>query len=494
MAFNSIQFIIFFPITVLIYYVIPHRVRNIWLLITSYFFYMCWNPVHVFILGGVTAVTYFCGRLLEKNNKKVGSKKRADIILALCCVVNLAVLSVFKYSGFAISNINHVFELLHLNTPLKTPDILLPIGISFYTFQAIGYIIDVYRGEVQAEKNIIRYATFVAFFPQLVAGPIERFSNLSKQFTREHRLDYEKVKSNLLLMLWGFFLKIVIADRIAIYVDWAYGNHEILDGWYLIVASVLFAIQIYCDFNGYTLIARGAAGVMGFELMNNFDSPYCSTGIKQFWSGWHISLTSWFRDYLYIPLGGNRKGKVRKYINQMIVFLLSGLWHGATWSYVAWGGLNGAYLVIEDALQPVNTKICRRLNIKKEMLWGRIIRAVITFVLVDISWILFRSGGIGTAYTIFRKIFSAKDASILFGKKIYEGVFDGPGFYIIWITILILLFVDVCHKKGFHFREWLQKKRIWFRWIVYFALVFSILIFGIWGSSYDASNFIYFQF
>ena len=205
-------------------------------------------------------------------------------------------------------------------------------------------------------------------------------------------------------------------------------------------------------------------------------------------------MTSWFRDYLYIPLGGNRKGKVRKYINQMIVFLLSGLWHGATWSYVAWGGLNGAYLVIEDALQPVNMKICRRLNIKKEMLWGRIIRAVITFVLVDISWILFRSGGIGTAYTIFRKIFSAKDASILFGKKIYEGVLDGPGFYIIWITILILLFVDVCHKKGFHFREWLQKRQIWVRWIAYFTLIFSILIFGIWGSSYDASNFIYFQF
>ncbi len=494
MLFNSLEFLIFFPITVLIYYLIPHKGRNVWLLITSYFFYMCWNPIHAVILAGVTLVTFLSGLLLEKNNKKVGNIKIGKLIVALTCVLNISVLSVFKYADFAISNIQHVLDIIHVPVQLHQASILLPIGISFYIFQAIGYVIDVYRGDVPSEKNLLKYATFVSFFPQLVAGPIERYTNLSSQFNDKHVFDSEKVKSNLILMLWGFFLKMVIADRIAIYVDWAYGNRDILDGWYLVIASVLFAFQIYCDFNGYTLIARGAAGAMGFELMDNFKSPYCAQGVKGFWAGWHISLTSWFRDYLYIPLGGNRKGKARKYLNQMIVFLLSGLWHGATWSYVAWGGLNGLYLVLGDMLKPFREKIGGALKIKKDFIVLRILNAVITFVLVDISWILFRAGGIGTAADIFGRMTGAKDAAILIDGRAYEGVFDAGNYYLMLISIVLLLVVDIFHVKGFSFRKWLSERKIWIRWIAYFGLIFSILIFGIWGSNYNASNFIYFQF
>lgn len=318
MLFNSFDFIVFFPVVVFLYYIIPQRIRNIWLLLASYYFYMSWNPKYIVLILFATFVTYLCGLGINCVGQKWegGSRKRWRLFcLAAGICATLSMLFFFKYIDFAIGYFNRFLAAFNIKIIETSFDYALPVGISFFTFQALGYVIDVYRGNVCAEKNPVRYALFIAFFPQLVAGPIERSGNLLRQINEKHRFSYDRAKNGLLLMLWGFFLKLVIADRIAIVVDTIYGNPETYSGCYLIVATVLFAFQIYCDFSGYSTIAKGAAQVMGFELMENFKAPYFSLSVVEFWRRWHISLSGWFRDYLYIPLGGNRKGKIRKHIN-----------------------------------------------------------------------------------------------------------------------------------------------------------------------------------
>ena len=340
MLFNSIDFMFFFPLVVIGYFIIPQRVKYIWLLLSSYIFYMSWNPGYAVLLAASTIVTWVSGKLImdcEENNRN-GSFYMKKWCLIGCFVFNLGILFFFKYYVFAITNVN--FVLSKVGLPFRAPafDVILPVGISFYTFQALGYVMDVYRGEILAEKNLLRYALFVSFFPQLVAGPIERSKNLIQQIQEPHYFDAARVKNGLLLMGWGFFEKLVIADRIAVLVTDVYDHYMDYSGLQIIVATCLFAFQIYCDFAGYSDIAIGAARVMGFNLMKNFRGPYYATTVSQFWRNWHISLTTWFRDYLYIPLGGNRCGKIKKYRNQMITFLMSGLWHGASWNYIVWGG------------------------------------------------------------------------------------------------------------------------------------------------------------
>jgi D-alanyl-lipoteichoic acid acyltransferase DltB (MBOAT superfamily) len=325
MLFNSIEFLIFFPIVVVVYFIIPDKIKHLWLLIASYYFYMCWNAKYALLILASTIVTYISGILLDKVKNQTLLKKS---VVTASFVINLGILFYFKYINFMLVIFTRIFAKLHiqLNTPVF--DIILPVGISFYTFQALSYTMDVYRGEIKAEKNFFRYALFVSFFPQLVAGPIERSKNLLKQLSVPQKFSFENMREGLLLMMWGYYLKLVLADRIAIFVDTVYGDYKTYPGMYLIIATMLFAVQIYCDFAGYSTIAMGAAKVLGVELMENFNAPYLSTSVAEFWRKWHISLTSWFKDYLYIPLGGSRKGKLRKYLNKMIVFLVSGLWHG----------------------------------------------------------------------------------------------------------------------------------------------------------------------
>lgn len=346
MLFNSYQFLIFFPVVTLIYFLIPHKIRYIWLLIASYFFYMCWNTKYALILLFSTAVTYVGGILISKANKVEDNRKKIiykKVFVALSFIINLSILFLFKYFDFAIDNINRILAVLNIQLLNPKFDVVLPVGISFYIFQALGYTVDVYREDVKAERNFLKYALFVSFFPQLVAGPIERSKNLLEQMYEKHYFEAQRVKDGLLLMIWGGFQKIVIADRIAIVVDTIFNKFPEYGGMYIIVAAILFAFQIYCDFSGYSIIAVGAAKVMGFRLMENFNAPYFSMSISEFWRRWHISLSTWFKDYVYIPLGGNRKGKIRKYINIMIVFFVSGLWHGASWNYIVWGGLNRSF-------------------------------------------------------------------------------------------------------------------------------------------------------
>lgn len=322
MQFNSIHFMMFFPIVLFIYFIIPGKVRKIWLLIASYYFYMSWNPKYAILIIVSTLLTYSSGILMEKY-RNIGK-----YILTLCFISNLAILAVFKYGNFFIETLNRILQRCHISIIEQRFDFLLPVGISFYTFQALGYIIDVYRGDTKAEKNLLQYALFVSFFPQLVAGPIERSKNLLTQIQDIPAIklgNAKRVTSGAILMIWGFFMKMVIADRIAIFVNAVFDGYFMFGSTELCLAAVGFAIQIYCDFGSYSLIAVGASKIMGIQLMENFDTPYFSVNIKDFWSRWHISLSTWFRDYLYIPLGGNRKGNFRKYLNKMLTFIISGL-------------------------------------------------------------------------------------------------------------------------------------------------------------------------
>jgi D-alanyl-lipoteichoic acid acyltransferase DltB (MBOAT superfamily) len=381
---------------------------------------------------------------------------------------------------------------IKLNAPVF--DIVLPVGISFYTFQALSYTIDVYRDEIYAEKNFFRYALFVSFFPQLVAGPIERSKNLLKQLAVPQKFNFDNMREGLLLMLWGYYLKIVMADRIALFVDTVYGDYKTYSGMYLVVATMLFAVQIYCDFSGYSTIAMGAAKILGIQLMENFDAPYLSTSVADFWRRWHISLTSWFKDYLYIPLGGSRKGKLRKYINKMIVFLVSGLWHGAKFSYVAWGGINGLYQVIGKIIKPTRDKVVSLLHLNRDSLGHKLVRIICTFILVDFSWIFFRAYRFLEAFDIIKSMLTVKNIWILFDGSLYKCGLNDKNFRFMLIGIFVLMFADFCKTKGIKIREVILRQDYWFRWIFIAVSIVFILTFGIWGPNYNEANFIYFQF
>lgn len=341
MLFNSINFLCFFPVVVCIYFLLPNKIRWIWILISSYCFYMCWSVKYVLLILFSTIVTYLSGILMEKINEQ--HQNRIQACLKKYCVIgsfflNLSVLFFFKYYNFTVENLERFLKIVAPQVSIKTLDVLLPVGISFYTFQALSYTMDVYRGEIKAERNFLKYALYVSFFPQLVAGPIERSKELLEQINKPTFFDVDNIKNGLLMMSWGLFAKVVIADNIANVINPIFINFSVYNGTVLCTAIIFFAIQIYCDFEGYSQVAKGCAQIMGVQLSDNFNSPYLAENVKDFWKRWHISLTLWFRDYLYIPLGGNKCGKIRKYFNNLCVFLISGLWHGAGWNYIIWGG------------------------------------------------------------------------------------------------------------------------------------------------------------
>ncbi len=500
MLFNSFSFLVFFPIVAIVYFLIPQRIKYLWLLGASYYFYMSWNPKYALLMLAVTVITYGAGLLMTVCGRKSGrlGKRLKTVCIFGGIVLLLGILFVFKYYGFAVESVGKVFAIFHISVQMPAFDILLPVGISFYTFQGLGYIIDVYRGETAAEKNFLRYALFLSFFPQLVAGPIERSKNLLNQIYEPHKFDAGRVKDGLLLMGWGFFQKLVIADRIAILVDEVYGNYLSYSGLQLLLATILFAFQIYCDFGGYSDIAVGTARVMGFTLTKNFRSPYCAVTVSEFWRNWHISLTTWFRDYIYIPLGGNRRGRLRRYRNLLLTFTLSGLWHGAGWNYVIWGGLNGLYQVAGDLTAPLRACLQEKLHIRTECGSYRLFRRLITFAAVDFSWFFFRADGFKIALQMLRHGFQNIGLPTFFSQENLLGintmVLSEKNFFVMLLSLVLLMWVDNRKRRGVDFKGILARQNIWFRWLVYYGLIFSILIFGIYGPGYDASAFIYFQF
>ncbi len=487
MLFNSFNFLIFFPIVTLAYFLIPQRLKYLWLLLASYYFYMSWNPKYALLILASTAITFLSGILIDRAKSKKSKKWAVFGSFAL----NLFILFFFKYFYFTVDNINAVRSILKLPAYVPRFDIVLPVGISFYTFQALSYTADVYRGEVKPEKNFLKYALFVSFFPQLVAGPIERSKNLLSQVNAEHHFDYLRVRKGLVTMLWGFFLKLVIADRAAILVNTVYDNISAFTGAQIALATICFAVQIYCDFASYSTIAIGAAEVMDFNLMQNFKRPYFAASITDFWRRWHISLSSWFRDYLYISLGGNKKGALRKYLNIMIVFLTSGLWHGASWHFVIWGAIHGVYQIIGGVTKKARQNLRERLLIKDGNLLYVFLSRAVTFVLVCFSWIFFRSADMGEAAEAVKRIFTSFNPSEL---KITDLGIDVANIIVLLSAVLVLIAVSIFQERDENMLKKAENMHFIARWAVYLVLIFAVLIFGVYGPGFEASQFIYFQF
>lgn len=500
MLFNSIDFLIFFPIVVLLYWIVPRKIRYIWLLIASYYFYMNWNVKYALLIGTSTIITWLCGLGMDvvRRNGGVHALRIQKLIAAVGLLSNLGILFFFKYAGFALENVNRVLAMLHVGTIDRSIDVLLPVGISFYTFQALGYMIDVYRGDIEAERNPLRYALFVSFFPQLVAGPIERSGNLLKQIREipEKKVTaWNQVINGLIVMLYGFFMKVVIADRIAIMVDEVFEHAYMYGTIELIVAAVGFAIQIYCDFGSYSMIAIGAAQVMGFTLMENFNTPYFSCSIKEFWRRWHISLSTWFRDYLYIPLGGNRCGKIRKYVNLMITFLVSGLWHGASWNYVIWGGIHGCYQVAGEVLRPIRGRVKEALKINTECDSYKLGQIFSTFLLTTFAWIFFRADSLRMAWIYIERMFTNWNPWVLFDGSLYELGLDRVEMNVLIVALVVLLLVDlVRYRKNMRIDVYLEKQNRLFVWLVAIVMIVVLVVYGEYGLAASANQFIYFQF
>ncbi len=500
MQFNSIDFMVFFPLVLAVYFVIPRKGRAAWLLAASYYFYMSWNATYAVLIGASTVVTYVSGLLMgcfeEKKVRNLQGRKK--LVMVLCIFFNLGILAVFKYGNFAIDSVNKILNVLHISVIERRFNLLLPVGISFYTFQALGYMIDVYRGDVEVERNLLRYALFVSFFPQLVAGPIERSKNLLSQMKEiaEIKLwNARRVASGAILMVWGFFLKMVLADRVAILVDNVFDNYRMYGSTELILAAIGFSLQIYCDFASYSTIATGAARILGFDLMENFNTPYFARSIRDFWGRWHISLSTWFKDYLYIPLGGNRKGAFRKAVNIMIVFLTSGLWHGAGWSFVVWGGIHGFYQVAADVLKKPRERWREKLSVRTDCLSWKLSQMLVTYGLVVFAWIFFRSDSLPDALRYIGRIATRPTPWLLFNGGIYELGLDRVEMNLLVVSAVMLLAVDLIrYLKKQTLDAFLFEQNLWFEWAVVIGLIVMIFVYGEYGPSFDPQQFIYFQF
>ena len=473
MIFSSLKFMIFFPVVTLIYYLIPRKLKVYWLLAASYYFYMSWNMKYVMLIATSTLVSYLCAIAIEKTS----SVKKKRIYIAVALIISLGILFIFKYFNFVVKSIASIvtFNPVYLK-------LILPVGISFYTFQTLSYVVDVYKGKIQAERNLGVYAAFVSFFPQLVAGPIERATNLLPQIKRESRFNYDMACEGVFLIIWGLYKKIVIADNLAVWADKVYGSVSSYSGSSLLLATLFFTFQIYCDFSGYSDIARGSAKLFNIELMENFKSPYFSTSIKEFWGRWHISLSTWFRDYVYIPLGGNRVSKVRTIINLMITFLVSGLWHGANWTFVLWGGIHGIGQVIENVLGIEKYQ-------KHNFFWP--VRVLFTFLFVMLAWVFFRAADISAAFYIIKHIFvgiSNPVTYIISGFKSL-GINKITLLKIAVIYVLPLFVYDYycLHKNAY---KCLQEKSVSVRYSLLTLAIVLMLLFGYVGQS----TFVYFQF
>lgn len=491
MLFNSIEFLVFFPLVTILFFLLPHRFRWALLLVASCYFYMAFVPKFILILGFTIIIDYFAGIYIEQS---LGQRRKLFLILSL--IANIGVLVVFKYAIFINGNLTSLLNVLGLQNPVPYLKVLLPIGLSFHTFQAMSYTIEVYRGNQKAERHFGIYALYVMFYPQLVAGPIERPQNVLHQFYKKQVFDYQNVTNGLKLMAWGFFKKIVIADRLSVMVGQVYDNPFEYSGIPLMMATALFSIQIFCDFSGYSDIALGAAQVMGFDLMKNFDRPYFSKTISEFWRRWHISLSTWFRDYLYISLGGNRVGKWRREFNLMLVFMVSGVWHGASWNFILWGTIHGFYLVFANLTATFRNKIISFLRINYWPFAYKLLQILCVFCLTSFAWIFFRASGFGKAYYITTHLFDGVGEQIFQLKNItfiQKNIFLGQGTTNFLMVCFGLLVMESVHllQRGQSLRPRLAAQPVLVRWVLYYGVVMSILFLG----KYDApSQFIYFQF
>ncbi len=475
MLFNSIQFLLFFLFVVFLYFIIPSRFRLLFLFFASCLFYVAAVPIYLFVIFLSILIDYFAAIIVSRNKGR-----RRKLFLFISLASNIGLLALFKYFNFFNQNLSYLTNLLGIHYAPSILALALPIGLSFHTFQGMSYVIEVYKKKFKPEKNILRYGLFVMFFPQLVAGPIERPQQLLTQFSKKFIFKYENVRRGLQLILWGMFKKVAIADRVGVFVDPAFASPQSSNGLSLAVAAILFAFQIYYDFSGYTDIARGAALILGYRLEINFNNPYMSSSVQEFWRRWHISLSSWFRDYIYISLGGNRKSKVLTYRNLLITFLLCGLWHGASWHYVVWGILNGAYLVL--------IHIWSSLPVKKFRV-PMIASIVLTFFLTCLTWIFFRADSVSNALYIIWKIF-LYPFSQMHVSEIEQSIFLQQNKAEFFVVIVLIAMVEIIQiGKGKVFSLLPMQSRV-FRWIIYCSIIWITILAGKFGER----AFIYFSF
>lgn len=485
MIFNSAEFLLFYPLVLLLYFVLPKRFKWVLLLAASYFFYMIWNPPLIFLILFTTAVSYVSAIIIEKTE----NKRRKKFWLAMTLITSLGVLFFFKYFNFLADSAISVWNFFGGHADDLVLQLILPVGISFYTFQTLSYVIDVYRGDIKAERHFGWYALFVSFFPQLVAGPIERPDNLLPQLKADHKLEADNAFVGLQKMAVGFFKKIVVADLMAEFVNAVYNNAEEATGFGIIIASVLFSVQIYCDFSGYTDIAIGCARIMGIRLMQNFNRPYQARSIKEFWARWHISLSTWFRDYLYIPLGGNRCSKVRHFFNIFVVFFVSGLWHGASWTFVIWGVLHGVYQIVGALTKKPRERIYKALKIRTDSLPFILWQRFWTFVLVCFSWIFFRANSFSDAILLIKKLFTEWGTGSVSATVSSMGI-TLTAVLVTVLSVVILSMLDTIANDPKTEENGTVSRQYTTVWIALVVAIAWCLLLSVGG----ASAFIYFQF
>lgn len=477
MIFNSIDFGIFFPLVFILYWVLfknKIQARNIFIIIVSYIFYGWWDWRFLSLIIISSAIDFYVGKKIDKEEVLVKRKR----LLFLSLFVNLGFLGFFKYFNFFVDSFVNAFSIFGIPFSPSSLNIILPVGISFYTFQTLSYTLDIYYRKMKPTENVFSFFAFVAFFPQLVAGPIERASHLLPQFEVKKEVDYEMLRRGACLMGWGFFKKIVIADRLAIYVNQAFGDVDSISGFPAILGVIFFTFQLYLDFSAYSDIAIGTAKMLGFNLSLNFKRPYLSSSFSDFWKRWHISLSSWFKDYVYIPLGGNKKTEMLVIRNVMIVFLLSGLWHGASWNFVIWGGINGLFIVVFD-------KIIRRSNLKWHQ---RLFNSIFVSGMWAFSLVFFRAQTFSDAIVFYKNIFLNSS------KSIYDfGLGETELMFTFSLLIFLVLFEIIQEKWGKLYERFISLNFI-FRWAIYISVSAIIVMFGVYGVGLDDNAFIYFQF
>jgi alginate O-acetyltransferase complex protein AlgI len=497
MQFVSMEFLIFFLISILVFCILPARLRPFSLLVSNLFFYMSWSYKFTVVLLVVSFLAWIAGLIIERV------KYTNKAVFVLCILMVASALFYFKYYNFTVrvfQNIGIVSS-AGVGSFLKEKNIIIPIGISFYTIQLIGYMADVYKHKIKAEHNYFWFLLFASFFPILLSGPIERAGHLLPQMhavtkkTRSEILQPERIRDGSILMIWGVFLKLVVAERLSIFVDSVFSEYYMCGSVMLILAAIGYTLQIYCDFSSYSLIAFGAAKVLDFRITENFNAPYFSVSVTDFWRKWHVSFSTWLKDYIYIPLGGNRKGKLRKYLNILLTFTVSGLWHGAGWTYIFWGFLHGIYLIVENLLRPSAHRIRSVFKIRTDSFGCLFCRRIVTFLLVSFAWIFFRAESIHQAFFYIRRIFRQYDAWVLSGDQIFNYGLKAGEIGILAAGLLLLLFVDeVRMRKGQMLDTWLSSQWTGFRLLFVLFIAVSSVLFGIYGPGFHSGEFIYMKF
>lgn len=476
MEFLTLTFAVFFMISVVFYYMVPKKFRWGVLLVSSIVFYLWSVPSMMIYLLFSSVTTYGYGKWVQSHQKKGKS------MLVAVIGMNLAVLILVKF-----------YPLCRTKFQFPALKILVPMGISFYTLQVIAYCVDVYREKTKAQENFLKYLLFVSFFPQILQGPIPRYDQLKEQLYEGHTFDYQTFKYGFQMILWGMFLKMVIADRAGIFVDTVFPMYHMYEGTVLAVAALLYSIQLYTDFLGCVCIAMGVAEVYGIHLQTNFQRPYHAVSVKDFWRRWHISLSSWLRDYVYIPLGGSRKGKIRKYRNLMLTFLVSGIWHGAGLQYLFWGLLQGGYQAAGEVLMPLRRKVKNCLKIQEESWFYRIWQRSCTFVLITFSWIIFRADSLRSGLSMIKRILTDVTPWIFFDGTLYTCGIGEKQFLVLLLCIALVMFVEHLQGKGL-VRDKIAEQHMLVRWGIYLGAIALIAVFGVYGPGYDATQFLYGQF